>query len=296
MAPIVYWGIYGLVAGWLVVRRYHHLTDAWLQVAATAAFAACSFLVVQWPAVGSYWLRYPAVVVLGVLAVRALRRPRLSRPPPRRRLLVARAMLVALGTIFGVATVVAVGARSAEAGIDLAFPLSGGTFYVGDAGASRLVNVHHRGGSQSFGVDIEQLDRFGRTRRPGARDLEAWPVFGAAVTSPCDGRVVSTNDGVEDTTPPVVDRAAGGGNSVVLDCGGVRVYLFHFRRGSVAVEAGEQVERGHPLAAVGNSGFSLGPHLHIHAARDSDGSGTFDEAVPMSFDGRVLIRNDWITD
>jgi hypothetical protein len=64
------------------------------------------------------------------------------------------------------------------------------------------------------------------------------------------------------------------------------VELAHLQRRSVRVAAGDPVTAGTPLGLVGNSGNTSEPHLHVHAETDAG------EGVPMTFEGRFLIRND----
>jgi murein DD-endopeptidase MepM/ murein hydrolase activator NlpD len=60
---------------------------------------------------------------------------------------------------------------------------------------------------------------------------------------------------------------AGYGNLVVIDHGnGFRSYYGHLY--GFYVEVGEQVERGQPLGALGNTGLSTGPHLHFEIRQD----------------------------
>lgn len=58
-------------------------------------------------------------------------------------------------------------------------------------------------------------------------------------------------------------------------------------RESVAVDSGHAVAGGAPIGRVGNSGNTTEPHLHIHATRGGHG-------VPVTFDGRFLVRNSLI--
>ncbi len=53
-------------------------------------------------------------------------------------------------------------------------------------------------------------------------------------------------------------------NGAVIDHGGdIQTAYFHFRRNSVTVEVGEEVEAGQLLGYIGSSGFSDMPHLHF---------------------------------
>lgn len=52
------------------------------------------------------------------------------------------------------------------------------------------------------------------------------------------------------------------GNTVIIDHGlGVMTMYMHLSK--VSVELGKPVEKGDPIALSGNTGYSLGPHLHL---------------------------------
>lgn len=73
---------------------------------------------------------------------------------------------------------------------------------------------------------------------------------GAEVMAPADGVVVF-----------VGNRGNGYGQTVVIDHGfGVQTHYAHLA--SFAVATGQQVRRGHVIAAVGNTGRSIAAHLH----------------------------------
>jgi murein DD-endopeptidase MepM/ murein hydrolase activator NlpD len=55
-----------------------------------------------------------------------------------------------------------------------------------------------------------------------------------------------------------------GGNHVILKIApNVFALYVHLHTGSVAVKLGDVVKPGAPLAKIGNTGPSLGPHLHF---------------------------------
>jgi murein DD-endopeptidase MepM/ murein hydrolase activator NlpD len=60
-------------------------------------------------------------------------------------------------------------------------------------------------------------------------------------------------------------QASGAGWYIVIDGDGEdRDYVFmHLRKGSILVAAGQHVSAGQPIAQVGNTGSSSGPHLHF---------------------------------
>jgi len=152
-----------------------------------------------------------------------------------------------------------------------------------------LVLVGHRIGevhrsawqipSQQFAWDMLPLDSNGLRLLTGslAESLRAsdFVGFGCDVLTPAQGRVVRSVDGFPDhdianTYPEDVryyleDFRRAAGNHVILDHGdSVHSCLAHLQQGSIKVQEGQAVAAGQVLAALGNSGFSSGPHLHLH--------------------------------
>src|SRR5262249_2131417 len=55
-----------------------------------------------------------------------------------------------------------------------------------------------------------------------------------------------------------------GGNNVMLEIApNVFAWYAHLRQGSLAVKIGDAVKAGAPIAKLGNTGPSEGPHLHL---------------------------------
>lgn len=142
-------------------------------------------------------------------------------------------------------------------------------------------------------MDIVRLNALGNhSLRINSEIVEKYAIYGDRVYSPCAGRVVIAEDGHEDNVPPLRNETDLAGNHVVVMCEGVKVLLAHLRNGSVAVEAGDEVDEGVVVGDVGNSGNSSQPHLHIHAERGGAPDKILDgEGVPMLFDGRFFVRN-----
>jgi hypothetical protein len=120
--------------------------------------------------------------------------------------------------------------------------------------------------------------------RAQAEEIFGWETPVAAAVA---GQVIEAVDGIEDRVRlnPIVDvpasllirpaRAKGvlgrlAGNHVVIEFGGLYIVLAHLRRGSLAVAEGERVEVESPLGAIGNSGNTLAPHLHLHVMDGPD--------------------------
>jgi hypothetical protein len=157
----------------------------------------------------------------------------------------------------------------------LQFPLREGVWRVVE-GEGRLLNHHWRAPTQRAALDLVRLGRNGMSHRGlNADQVGNFFAYGTPVFSPGDGWVVACSDGQEDT------RAPGGpaGNYVLLEIEGAHVMLAHFAKGSLLVQAGQQVRAGTQIARVGNSGNSSEPHLHIHAA-------VGDRPLRLRFSGR----------
>ncbi len=96
-----------------------------------------------------------------------------------------------------------------------------------------------------FGARISPFT--GRRQKHAGIDIAAR--MGTPITSPARGRVSSIG-----SRGPL-------GNSLTVDHGfGVKTFYGHTEE--IFVRVGETVDRGQPIASIGNSGRSTGPHLH----------------------------------
>ena len=94
-----------------------------------------------------------------------------------------------------------------------------------------------------------------------------------AVLAAAPGVVRGVRDGMVDIAqgtpeaPDITDRDCG--NGVVIDHGdGWETQYCHLRQGSVTVASGDRVETGDVLGAIGLSGNTEFPHLHLSVRRD----------------------------
>lgn len=159
--------------------------------------------------------------------------------------------------------------------------------------------------SQRFALDLRQIDGQFQTHPAGATDKEAFYAWGEEVRSMGRGRVV---DVVRDDPDFEIGQAAPptqhpAGNYVVVQHGPKAFAVYaHLRRASASVQIGDWVERGQPLAQVGNSGSSSEPHLHVHMAdhwrADLGSTAAFflSQGVPALFWGAQVIRDGaWLS-
>jgi murein DD-endopeptidase MepM/ murein hydrolase activator NlpD len=121
--------------------------------------------------------------------------------------------------------------------------------------------------AETFAVDWALVKRDRVYERDGSKN-EQFYAYGADVFAIADGTVVSIQDGEPDGTPNVamIPKTASdfGGNQVVLQIGpDIFAVYGHLQPGSLLVKVGDTVKVGAPLAKIGNTGPSLGPHLHF---------------------------------
>ncbi|MUK88710.1 peptidoglycan DD-metalloendopeptidase family protein [Ornithinibacillus sp. L9] len=173
--------------------------------------------------------------------------------------------------------------------IDLSFPLQNGVYYIGHGGSSTIMNYHHAYEPQQYALDIVKLNKLGtRTKGLYPKDLEKYEIFQDPLYSPCNGTVVEVRDGLPDLIPPDSNPNEPEGNYVALECEqNVVVYIAHMLKESVSVEVGDTIQEGTKIGAVGNSGNTSEPHLHIHAEKNGVG-------VPIFFDDKFLTRNSLV--
>jgi murein DD-endopeptidase MepM/ murein hydrolase activator NlpD len=119
--------------------------------------------------------------------------------------------------------------------------------------------------------------------------------FGQPVLSPVDGRVIRVVNDVADNEGlrefPRRSLLEGlqrpewvFGNFVVLDIGdGAYLLLGHLQRGSIAVEPGQPVRAGTPIARCGNSGNTVVSHLHVQVMDRADPADTEVRGLPARF-------------
>ena len=140
-----------------------------------------------------------------------------------------------------------------------------------------------------FAIDFIRLPAPGfQPQNPAVRPVD-WNGLGSDVLAVAGGRVVAAVDGEPDDAPQPVAPERASGNYVAIAIGAGRFAFYeHLQRGSVAVKAGQRVQRGQVLGKLGSSGStSIGPHLHFHVADTSETLAA--EGLPFVFGGFVHL-------
>jgi len=294
---------------WMALAPPRSTLGFCIQFAASAAFLWAAALLGIW-LVPPWWA--PWGFGAGLLAAaglaRRLRHPLASSLPATPGAWAAAVVFTVLGVASGYGVFIAGRSRDVPpAAVNLAFPLGPGRYLVVNGGTRLSTNAHletldaskprfrdWRG--QSYGVDLVQLDGLGlRAKGVQPADPRAYRIYGARVLAPCAGRVMLAVDGLPDMQVPETDHKHMAGNHVLLRCPQADVLIGHLSQGSVQVRPGEDVATGVWLGAVGNSGNTGEPHLHVHAQRPGSASAPLGGApLQILFDGRFPVRGDRI--
>ena len=227
----------------------------------------------------------PLVITLGVgalvMAALAL--------VPGRRVQVATNVLVAICTIFLAIQLVRIYTPPADpVAID---PPLAGEWAMLAGGRSTLISHHYSIPVVRDALDFMQLDEEGRGYRGDPKRAESWYGFGDPVLAPAEGTVVSVSDVHPDEPIGDLGQTPPYGNHIVLEISSGRyAVLGHLKQGSARVSEGDRVRLGQRIAAVGDTGRSLWPHLHIHV---QEGPNLDQQArtIPVVLSDVMLMRN-----
>lgn len=120
----------------------------------------------------------------------------------------------------------------------------------------------HRG-PWRYALDFE-VEKEGRKCRSDGSALVDYFTFGVPVLAPCYGVVANIVNHVPDNAPGGNNPDENWGNYIVIYSDtGYYVMLAHLQQHSATVYIGQRISRGFVLGAVGNSGRSPFPHLHL---------------------------------
>ena len=144
---------------------------------------------------------------------------------------------------------------------------------------------------ETFAIDYAKIKNDRIFDGDGSKNEQHY-AFGEDVFAVADGTVVSIQDGKPETTPNVAmipkTKKDYGGNFVILEIApNVFAVYGHLHTGSVTVKVGDVVKAGAPLAKIGNTGPSLGPHLHFGLYDKPDLS--VGRSLPFVLDSFTLV-------
>lgn len=139
--------------------------------------------------------------------------------------------------------------------------------------------------AERFAIDFVRLDANGHMVSGPGNEVGSYVYYGEEVYAVADGVVVSARNDQPTQMPGTlsanISDDASGGNSVVIDIGsGHFAFYAHMQPQSVRVKPGDAVKAGDIIGLLGNSGKTMGPHLHFHVT---------DTPSPMDSDGLPFV-------
>lgn len=276
----------GLALVWLLRVKGQSRSSWFVQASTCGSIIAFAFLAGPW-AFTSYYLRYVLLGLFALAFMYSYRRVKLNEAITTARSAARPAFSVLILLMFTALDVLATASHYQPGEfLNLAFPLTSGTYYVLQGGNSVVTNPFHALSGNKMALDIVELTPLGnRARGIAPRTLDAYEIFGEKINCPCEGTVLAVRDGLPDNPPGRPDAEHPEGNYVVLKCADAEVFMAHMMQGSVVVAPGEIVRAKQLLGRVGNSGNTLEPHLHI-AARKAE------TEMALRFNGRFLSLNN----
>ncbi|HET7436331.1 MAG TPA: hypothetical protein VFN10_16595 [Thermoanaerobaculia bacterium] len=245
----------------LLARRTRIPLAGWIATfLLSLGLTSFSFFTAPWG-----WFGIAPRYILGVLFLLALAVSLIRKPPeePGSETPLAQIVKVVIALFFGGVAIGALQGRSVPPGaVDFAFPLRHGTYLVEHGGSTPPTNIYAAIQQQHFAVDLVKLNAWGmRAHGIVPSDPKAFAIYGEPVYAPCDGSV-----------------SAIAANIVTLQCGDLAVHLAPLS--AVSVKPKSPIAKG---TLLGNAGVIL----HLYAQRGND-------AVPMTFGGRWLVRNETV--
>jgi len=147
-------------------------------------------------------------------------------------------------------------------------------------GPDRDRNYHVTTPAYRYGYDFTRVEGGVKFRMDGARN-EDYFCFGEPILAPAAGTIHDVENAQSDNTPGEVPASSTLGNYVILKVDDAYLFFAHLKEGSVQVAPGEAVQAGQQIAACGNSGRSIEPHLHFHAQNSPDFP--YAESLPLKF-------------
>ena len=137
------------------------------------------------------------------------------------------------------------------------------------AGFSPLYNHHFFFKGQRYAADLIAVEYNRNARKQ--KELSAFTSFGMPLYAPISGEVVATYFDYPDQEIGTTNAEMPVGNYVVIQVAKAQFLLLaHIKHGSGKVAVGDWVTEGDELAALGNSGNTGEPHLHMQVQNHVD--------------------------
>jgi hypothetical protein len=263
--------------------------DGWARIAGNAALALFVYLYGAWVYLSIYFKYVHAGLAVLVFITALLLEKKVLRMLPVWRKVVHGFALVLFGTL---SVLYFTGTTGKPETVELQFPLKHGDYFVLQGGKGLPANFFHYGYRGAvYAMDLSRLDKRGRrASRIFSPRLDDYYIFADTIYSPCNGVIGMAHDDNPNNIPPSRKRGPTNTNGVLIEADSFYLFMGHLKHGGVFVHEGDVVKTGQPIGLVGNSGFTLEPHLHLQAhKRTGKDAWYMEEQLYIHFDGRGYL-------
>lgn len=265
------------------------VAHGWTRLLGNATLAVFVYLYGAWVYLSIYFKYVHACMAVVLLVAGILAGRKYSRVFPAWRKGVHVFAFVLFGTL---SILYFTGTTGKPETVELQFPLKHGDYFVLQGGKGLPANFFHYGYRGAvYAMDISRLDNMGRrANHIFTPRLEDYYIFADTIYSPCDGVIGTAHDDNPDNIPPSRKRGPTNTNGVLIEADSFYLFMAHLKHGGVFVKEGDVVKTGDPIGLVGNSGFTLEPHLHLQAhKRTNKDAWYFEDQLYIHFDGRGYL-------
>jgi hypothetical protein len=133
---------------------------------------------------------------------------------------------------------------------------------------------------QRYAWDFMMVGENGEVYRTEGDQLQDYFGFGCPIFAPGDGTVCEVRAGLPDDPPNdpslsvddfISEPILSMGNYLIIDHGtGEYSLIGHCQKGSIVLKEGDTVNKGDVIASLGNSGWTIRPHLHYQLMDNPD--------------------------
>lgn len=167
-----------------------------------------------------------------------------------------------------------------------------GCYYVVNGGIDKEHSHSWNILNQRYAYDF-YLVKEGKTHHGDGNDVSDYYCYGKAVLAPARGVVVEMKNCFNDTLIKKGDVNCNAsdvrGNYLVIKHSKNEYSMIaHLKKNSFLVRVGDRVEKGEPVACVGNSGNTSEPHIHFQVQQGK--SFFFSAGIPIYFDSLNYLQ------
>lgn len=151
---------------------------------------------------------------------------------------------------------------------------------VGWGGKSVKENYHAAYPDQCWAYDLV-MAKDGKTHTGSGDKVTDYYCYGVPILAPANGKIIEAFDEDPDMPPGVIGGGTTAfGNYVIIEVAENEfLFICHMKPDSILVEVGDTVQKGQEIGAIGNSGNTDEPHIHMHLQSSSD----YGVGIPMYF-------------